>query len=135
MRNRYNGVDFYAQKASARPNAPLTGCVLVVSRTEFNGICPKGIAVPKGQPSGIPVATWIYPETLARRCVKVTEAEARRIHPELFAKLEKYDRSASYRVSHAITVAEQFPARLPTQPADGIPGQGDIADLFHSLYS
>jgi hypothetical protein len=115
----YSGCDFYAEKTSGHRFAPLAGTVLVVSRTVKNGICPKAVAVPKGQPNAVPVATWVHPDHLAKRCVKVTEADARRIHPAIFAALEAFDRSPEYRAMHAAEIARAVMLGVyPVQPAD-----------------
>jgi len=115
----YENVDFYAEKTSGHKHAALAGTVLVVSRTVFNGICPKAVATPKGDPTGVPCATWVNPAHLAKRCVKVTETEARAIAPAMFAKMEKFDRSPEYRAMHAIEVARAIVAGTYTvQPAD-----------------
>jgi len=115
----YANVDFYAERINGHKSSALAGTILVVSRTTFNGICPKAVAVPKGDPNGVPCATWVAPEYLARKCVLVTEAQARAIAPAMFAKMEAFDRSPEYRAMHAIEVARAVEAkRYTVQPAD-----------------
>jgi hypothetical protein len=115
----YENVDFYAERANGHKTSARTGTVLVVSRTIRNGITPKAVATPKGDPNGVPCATWVALEYLARKCDPITQAEARAINPAMFAKMEAFDRSAEYRAMHAVTVAEGIIRGAYTvQPAD-----------------
>jgi hypothetical protein len=119
MSKSYSGVDFYAEKTSARAGAALAGTILVVSRTVFNGTCRKAMACAKGAATVMPIATWVSPAYLAK-CVKVTEAEARQIQPAMFAACEAFDRSPEFREMYAIEMSAAVRAkRVTLQPADG----------------
>lgn len=109
---QYTGVTFYAEKSSARKGAAMTGTILVVSNTVRNGECSKAVAMV----NAAPVATWVSPKYLATRCVKVTEGQARAMHPAIFAALASYENSPSFRLTLALEVKAAFPARLTLQP-------------------
>lgn len=119
----YKDCLFYAEKTSAHKGARLAGTVLVVARRLTsdmrNGSCIKAIATPKGDPNGVPCATWVGSSHFATVCVEVSEATAREIAPRMFEALERYDASAFFRTGHAFAVAEGIKTRrYPVQPAD-----------------
>ena len=114
---------FFAEKRNGHKHSSLTGTVLVIAAKPtpdmFNGICVAAVAVPKGQPTAVPCRTWVLPSHLAKRCVQVTEAQARAIQPSMFDAIERHERSAAYRAMHAIEVARAFASgRYTMQPAD-----------------
>ena len=113
----YNGCQFFAEKSSARKGAKRMGTVLVLRAEVKNGECMLGASVPKGERGAVPVATWVSPSYLASKCEPISETEARALHPEIFAALERHDRAPEYRIMHAAEVAAAFPARYRLQPA------------------
>lgn len=110
--SKYSDCDFYAEVTRG---GRVLGTVLIVSRTQFNGTCPKAIATPKGRPDGVPVAEWVYPSYLAK-CVKVTEGDARRIQPQLFAACDLWDKSPKYRETVYRVTRDAVLAGKPVQP-------------------
>lgn len=106
---------FFAEKTSAHKGAALAGTVLVVARNPsedmINGSCVAAIGVPKGEPNAVPARTWTSAEHLARRCVEINEADARRLAPRMFAALEAYDRAPEYRASYLFAMVEAIRSR------------------------
>jgi len=120
----YSDCLFFAEKTSAHKGARLAGTVLVVAKRPsgdmVNGKTVKAIGVPRGDAMGVPVATWTSLEYLTRKCVEVTEGEARTLQPRMFAALEAYDRALEYRAGHVFAIVEAIRrGRYSLQPADG----------------
>jgi hypothetical protein len=113
--SKFDGCDFYAEVNRA---GGVRGTVLIVSRTQFNGQCRKAVCTPKGKPDGVPMAEWIYPHYLndPAKCVKVTEGDARRIQPQLFAACETWSKSAKYRETVYRVLRDMVLAGKPVQP-------------------
>jgi hypothetical protein len=117
----YDQCVFFAEKVSAHKGARLAGTVLamVAVNPERNGESFAVVGVPRGQRNAVPSKTWATYDYLSRKCVKVSEAQARAIHPELFRALEAFDASPEYRTGHAIEVAAAIVRGAYTlQPAD-----------------
>jgi hypothetical protein len=117
---QYTACRFYAERTSGRKGAKLAGTVVIVAKSpERNGQCVKAVGTPRGERTAVPVATWVHPDYLANKCVEVTEAQAREMHPELFAQSARYDRASEYRIMHAIETARAFRQGVSMlQPAD-----------------
>lgn len=99
----YSGVDFYAHVT--RKGGPLAGTIMVVSRTVKNGTWMAAISIPVGAVAGkdaLPVVTWTSPEWLARRAVKVSEARARDIAPDMMRFVDAHHRSPEFRAMYAV---------------------------------
>lgn len=129
---RYSGVEFYAEKT--RKNGSLCGTVLVVNRAIRNGQAFAAIGMPRDGRKALPIATWTTDAYLARLGVKVTEAQAREIAPDMFRAIDSHERSPEYRVMYDIERAK--PGRSPLQPAFPVASQMrvNVAQLFHNLY-
>jgi hypothetical protein len=110
--SKYDGCDFYAEVNRA---GGVAGTVLIVSRTAKNGTCRKALAAPKGQPRAMIVPTWVSPKYL-KKCVQVTEGDARRIHPAMFETCKAYEQSERYRATLSRAVRATYPERYPLQP-------------------
>ncbi len=110
----YTDCLFFAEKASARKGAALTGSVLVAARKLtpdiVNGSTVKALGTPRAEPGkpgvSVPVATWVSVDYLARRCVEISEADARKMAPRMFDAIDTFQRSPEFRTMHAIEVAE-----------------------------
>jgi hypothetical protein len=88
-------------------------------KEDRNGECLAAVAVPKDAPTGVPCRTWVAPSHLAKRCVQVTEAQARAIAPRMFEAMAKHERSPEFRIMHAHEVAHAYAeGRYSMQPAD-----------------
>lgn len=129
----YNGVEFYAEYINGhKKTAAGTVLAVIVPRKgheqDRNGTARAAIAVPKGDATGLPVRTWAGAAYLKRMCVKVTEEQAREIHPRLFEALAKYERAPEYRLGHAI---ESHKPAQPLQLADDV---GAGVNHFERLY-
>jgi hypothetical protein len=114
---------FFAERVNGHKGSALAGTVLVVAKkltpAMQNGETFAAVAVPKGEPNGVPCRTWIHPSHVTKRCVQVTEAEARAIQPSMFASLERFDRSPEFRAMHALEIARAYAdGRYTMQPAD-----------------
>lgn len=111
----YEGVEFYAHVT--RKGGPLAGTVMLVSTTVRNGTWMAAISVPVGAQTGktaLPVVTWVSPEWLARRAVKVDESTARSIDPATMMAVDAHHRSPEYRAMYAVEMRK--PGRSPLRP-------------------
>lgn len=131
--NKFDNADFYARLAR-KGSSTRTGTVLVVSRTQRNGVCFAAITVPHDGSAALPVTTWVSPATLTDRCVKISEADARRIAPEMMRHVDAFDRSPEYRAMYAAEIVK--PGRTSLQPAleRDMPPTIDIAAQFRRMY-
>jgi len=106
----YKDCRFFAEKTSARKNAELTGGVVIIAthptEDHINGKCLMGLGTPKSGTRMVPCATWVSPDYLSRKCVEVSEADARSIAPEMFQALESFDRSPEFRTIYEIALRE-----------------------------
>lgn len=128
----YSEVEFYAEKT--RKNGQLAGTILVVKRDVTNGKAFAAIALPKDGRKALPIVTWTTDTYLDRLGVKVTEARAREISPDMFRAIDAHHRSPEYRTMYDIERAK--PGRSPLQPAFPTANQVrvNVTDLFYSLY-
>lgn len=110
---RYTDVEFYAERV--RKNGGLSGTVLIVNRKVKNGLAFAAIGMPRDGRKALPVATWTTDAYLERLGVKVTEAQAREIAPDMFRAVDSHQRSPEYRMMYDIERAK--PGRSPLQPA------------------
>ena len=102
----YDACIFFAERVNGHKGSALAGTVLVIAKNpRRNGECVEAASSPKGRPDLVPATTWVNPSHLARRCVQVTEAQARAIQPSMFAALERFDRAPEFRAMHAVEVA------------------------------
>jgi hypothetical protein len=114
---------FYAEKKSAHKGSPLAGTVLIVAKkltpAMRNGATVKAVGVPRDAPFSPPCATWVHPGHLVRRCVEVSETEARTIAPRMFDALDRHNVKPEFRAMHALEIARAFDdGRYSMQPAD-----------------
>lgn len=131
--NKYDGIEFYARLAR-KGSKTTTGTVLLVTRAKRNGQCFAAITVPRDGSKALPIVTWVSPENLADRCTRITEADARRIAPDMMRAVDAFDRSPEYRAMYQAEIVK--PGRTCLQPAleKDMPPTFDIAKKFYELY-
>jgi hypothetical protein len=107
---RYTNCRFFAERTSARKGADFSGGVVIVetkpSADHINGECVKALGTPRGGTRLVPSATWVSKVYLTKKCVEVTEVEARALAPEMFRALESFDRSSEFRAMYEVALRE-----------------------------
>jgi hypothetical protein len=129
----YGGCEFWAERT--RRNGRLSGTVLVVNRSVRNGESFLALGLPVDGRKALPIATWASDSYLSRKnAVKITEAQAREIAPEMFKAIDAHERSPEYRAMYAAEISK--PGRSPLQPAFPAPHQvrTNVTETFYRLY-
>lgn len=96
---------YYAELT--RVHGGLTGVVLIVRPDALNGRCVLALSTPKGKRDAVPCTSWVSPEYLSKRCIKVTRGDAMRIHPALFENA-KHATDAQWRKLAAECIARAY---------------------------
>jgi len=127
---RYAGVEFYAEKVRAN-SSKRTGTILIVDRTRKNGLCVLGIA----RTGALPVATWISPSHLERKCEPLSdETSARAIDPTTFRHVDAFEQSAEYRAEYVKAIRAGASPLQPALERDYPDGTKSITAKFYELY-
>ncbi len=96
-RDRYAGAEFWLILSLGGER---TGAMLCLYRERTNGTCFLSATTPHDEPSGDVRVTWTSPVFLAKRCVQVTEREARALNPAFVSTLERYDDDPKFRAKY-----------------------------------